>query len=54
MLMLIIVKIFLVYVFLKTQTTFIIYDSDDDGICCESGGSYLVSVCENIYASGGL
>ena len=33
---------------------FTIYDSDDDGICCDSGeGSYLVSDCNNIYASGG-
>ena len=34
--------------------TFIIYDSHDDGICCESGeGSYQVSACNNIYAEGG-
>ena len=33
---------------------FTIYDSYGDGICCESGeGSYLISSCDNIYASGG-
>tara|TARA_Y100000814_G_scaffold239466_1_gene183787 strand:- start:680 stop:2236 length:1557 start_codon:yes stop_codon:yes gene_type:complete len=37
-----------------SELTFIIYDSDGDGICCESGeGSYSISACENIYASGG-
>ena len=38
----------------NTELTFTIYDSYGDGICCESGqGSYLVSACENIYATGG-
>ncbi len=33
---------------------FTIFDSDDDGICCESGeGSYIISDCNNTYASGG-
>ena len=36
-----------------SELTFIIYDSDGDGICCESGeGSYSISACETIYASG--
>ena len=36
------------------ELVFTIYDSYSDGICCESGeGSYLVSACDNIYASGG-
>lgn len=36
------------------ELTFTIYDSHGDGICCESGeGSYIISACENIYASGG-
>ena len=39
---------------LNTDITFMIFDSADDGICCESGeGSYIVSDCNNIYASGG-
>ena len=39
---------------LNKLLSFTIYDSDDDGICCDSGeGSYLVSDCNNIYASGG-
>tara|TARA_X000001036_G_scaffold188614_1_gene177823 strand:- start:574 stop:2160 length:1587 start_codon:yes stop_codon:yes gene_type:complete len=38
----------------NSELTFIIYDSDGDGICCESGeGSYSVSACENIYVTGG-
>ena len=38
----------------NSDLTFVIYDSYGDGICCESGnGSYEVSVCEIIYASGG-
>mgnify|MGYP006133690261 CR=1 FL=1 len=38
----------------NSELTFTIYDSYGDGICCESGqGSYLVSACENIHATGG-
>ena len=38
----------------NADLTFTIYDSYGDGICCESGnGSYEVSACEFIYASGG-
>ena len=38
----------------NSELTFTIFDSYGDGICCESGqGSYLVSACENIYATGG-
>ena len=38
----------------NSELTFTIYDSHGDGICCESGeGSYLVSACGTIYASGG-
>ncbi|MDC2984620.1 hypothetical protein OAY83_00950, partial [Candidatus Marinimicrobia bacterium] len=33
---------------LNKLLSFTIYDSDDDGICCDSGeGSYLVSDCNN-------
>ena len=47
-------NIFIVCVPENSDLTFTIYDSYGDGICCESGqGSYLVSACENIYASGG-
>ena len=39
---------------LNRNITFVIFDSADDGICCESGeGSYTVSDCNNIYATGG-
>ena len=38
----------------NSELTFTINDSYGDGMCCESGdGSYLVSACENIYATGG-
>jgi len=38
----------------NVELTFTIYDSHGDGICCESSqGSYLVSACNNVYASGG-
>ena len=38
----------------NSELIFTIYDSHGDGICCESGeGSYLVSACETVYASGG-
>ena len=38
----------------NSDVVFTIYDSHGDGICCESGeGFYSISVCDEIYASGG-
>ncbi len=37
----------------NSELNFTIYDSNDNGICCENGeGSYLLTSCENIFIQG--